>query len=595
MKSWQDIKKFTKVVRLSHKHIVSIWIGYGFSTAIIPYINLFFSAWILNQLIEKQFDDAFRTVLLMALLTLIFSLISKAFYNRSELIQRTASWETDQKLLYKAMMMEYERLEDQKTLDTLRRTRNSINGSGGIDSAIEFAGICCVAVFKILFSLIGLTFMMIQIHTIDIYLIIFIIVLIIFLYLKNIFTKKHGEYLEDLFIGNDRSNAKMSYLCSLYNRADTAKELRLYRMDDLFIRKMGEFENDPTFLNYSKRNGRLFFLSDNFGQLLSFSAYIYVASLAIRSIISIGQVLYMSGIILNAVNAITEFQNAFAQWTHQVSYLNSFHDFLEYPNMHYDGTLPIEKRDDGEYKFEFRNVSFAYPQQEDYILKNVNLTFNLKEKLAIVGMNGAGKTTIVKLLCRLYEPTEGEILLNGINIKKYDYAEYTRIFSVVFQDFALFSFELDENIAGSNQVDEDKLNTVLQRIDMKDRVNSFRDKTHSLLFKDTGDGVNVSGGEAQKLAIARALYKDAPFVILDEPTAALDPISEAEIYENFNTLVENKTTLYISHRMSSCKFCDRIVVMNQGEIAEEGTHEELLNNQKLYAKLWDAQAKYYMQ
>ena len=213
----------------------------------------------------------------------------------------------------------------------------------------------------------------------------------------------------------------------------------------------------------------------------------------------------------------------------------------------------------------------------------------------IVGMNGAGKTTIVKLLCRLYEPTEGEILLNGINIKKYDYAEYTRIFSVVFQDFALFSFELDENIAGSNQVDEDKLNTVLQRIDMKDRVNSFRDKTHSLLFKDTGDGVNVSGGEAQKLAIARALYKDAPFVILDEPTAALDPISEAEIYENFNTLVENKTTLYISHRMSSCKFCDRIVVMNQGEIAEEGTHEELLNNQKLYAKLWDAQAKYYMQ
>lgn len=320
-----------------------------------------------------------------------------------------------------------------------------------------------------------------------------------------------------------------------------------------------------------------------------------MASLAIRSLISIGEVLYISGIILNAVKAITEFQNTFAQWIHQMAYLNTFYDFLKQPNMHYDGTLPIEKRNDGEYEFEFRNVSFAYPQQSEPVLKKVNIKFHLKEKLAIVGLNGAGKTTIVKLLCRLYEPTEGEILLNGINIEKYDYAEYTSIFSVVFQDFALFSFELDENIAGSHEVEEAKLNDVLKRLDMLERVLSFRDATRSLLFKDNGDGVNVSGGEAQKLAIARALYKNAPFVILDEPTAALDPLAEAEIYENFNTLVENKTTLYISHRMSSCQFCDRILVMDQGEISEEGSHEELLQNQKLYAQLWNAQAEYYTQ
>lgn len=593
MKSWQEIKKFTAVVRLSHKRIIWIWMGYGCSSALLPFINLYFSAHILNQLIAGEYEKAFYTVLWMASLTLLFSLISKAFYNRLEVIRHTSIQQTDQKLLYKAMVIEYEQLENQKTMDTLRRTRNSINGSGGMGSAIYHASLCCVALFKIVFSFIAIIFLMIQIHTWDIYLFTFIVVLMIFLYIKNIFAKKHGEYLETLCKGNDRSNAMINYLWSLYYRMDIAKEIRLFQMDDLFIKKSEWIEDDPTFIEFGKKNGKLFFVSDMLGQVLSYSAYIYVASLAIRSIISIGKVLYMSGIILNAVNAITEFQNAFAQWVHQMSYLNAFYDFLKLPNMHYDGTLPIEKRDDGEYVFEFRDVSFAYPQQEDYVLKHVNIKFNLQEKLAIVGMNGAGKTTIVKLLCRLYEPSEGEILLNGINIAKYDYAEYTSIFSVVFQDFALFSYELDENIAGGSEVDKNMLMDVLQRLNIQKRVNSFRDKEHSLLFKDNGDGVNVSGGEAQKLAIARALYKNAPFVILDEPTAALDPISEAEIYENFNTLVENKTTLYISHRMSSCKFCHRILVMENGEIVEEGSHESLLSNQKLYASLWKAQAEYY--
>lgn len=183
--------------------------------------------------------------------------------------------------------------------------------------------------------------------------------------------------------------------------------------------------------------------------------------------------------------------------------------------------------------------------------------------------------------------------LNGIPIENYDYREYTSIFSVVFQDFSLFSYPLDENIACKEQVDKQRAAHILQRLDLWDRVQSFRDREHSLLFTHYGDGVNVSGGEAQKLAIARALYKDAPFVILDEPTAALDPLSEAEIYEHFDHLVEDKTTLYISHRMSSCKFCERIIVMEDGEILEEGSHEELLKKGKRYAQLWHAQAEYY--
>lgn len=593
MKSLQEIRKFTAIVRLSHPHIVWIWIGYGVTSALIPFVNLYFSAVILNQLIDQQHDQAFQTVLIMTVLAMILSFLSKAFYNRQEVIRRTAVQRVDQQLLKKAMSMEYEQLEQQETMDTLRRTRNASNGSGDIGSAIAFVSRCSVALFKILFSLVALIILLIQIHTWDIYLFIFLVVLIIFLMMKNAFARKHGEYLEEMCRGNDHSNALVNYLWQLFYSMDAAKEVRLYHMDSLFQRKNEELQSNPIFLRYARNNGRLLFMGDLLGQFLSFTAYVYVASLALRSKISIGQVLYISGIILNTVKAITDFQHDYAQLRHQLSYLNTFYDFLKLPNMHYEGTLPIEKRDDGEYVFEFVNVSFRYPGQSRDVLKNVNIKFNLKEKLAIVGMNGAGKTTIVKLLCRLYEPTEGEIRLNGINIAKYDYREYTNIFSVVFQDFKLFSYELDENIAGSSRVDEQKLQDVLERLDLVQRVDSFRDARHSLLYKDNGDGVNVSGGEAQKLAIARALYKNAPFVILDEPTAALDPISEAEIYENFDTLVEDKTTLYISHRMSSCKFCHRIIVMEEGEVEEEGTHEELLQNKKRYAALWNAQAQYY--
>lgn len=210
-----------------------------------------------------------------------------------------------------------------------------------------------------------------------------------------------------------------------------------------------------------------------------------------------------------------------------------------------------------------------------------------------MGGNGAGKTTLIKLLCRLYEPTEGYITLNGIDIRKYNYEEYTGIFSVVFQDFHLFSMPLDENVASRVEVDEDRLWKVLEQVSLEERVKKMKDGAKTLLYHNNGEGVDVSGGEAQRIAIARALYKDAPFVILDEPTAALDPIAEAEIYENFNRMVEHKTAVYISHRMSSCKFCDNIVVLEGGEMKETGNHEELLERGGIYAELYETQAQYY--
>ena len=213
--------------------------------------------------------------------------------------------------------------------------------------------------------------------------------------------------------------------------------------------------------------------------------------------------------------------------------------------------------------------------------------------MALVGQNGAGKTTLIKLLCRLYEPTEGTITLNGIDIWKYNYEEYTRAFSVVFQDFAMFSLPVGENIAASSAVDEERAWEVLEEVELAERVRKMKDGLKTQLYNNNGAGVDVSGGEAQRLAIARALYKDAPFVILDEPTAALDPIAEAQIYENFNEMVKNKTAIYISHRMSSCKFCDRIVVLDTGSIAEMGTHDTLLAENGIYVRLYQTQAQYY--
>lgn len=248
-----------------------------------------------------------------------------------------------------------------------------------------------------------------------------------------------------------------------------------------------------------------------------------------------------------------------------------------------------------DYEIEFHDVSFRYPGARQDSLKHVSLKFRIGERLAVVGMNGSGKTTFIKLLCRLYDPTEGEILLNGIDIRLYDYEEYLSLFSVVFQDFRLFSFPLGQNVAADTDFDPEKAKRCLDRAGFRERLSHMPYGLATCLYKDfDADGVEISGGEAQKIALARALYKDAPFIILDEPTAALDPVAEAEIYTSFNDIAGGKTAIYISHRLSSCKFCDEIVVFHEGAIIQRGSHNELVadTNGKYY-ELWHAQAQYY--
>jgi ATP-binding cassette subfamily B protein len=215
--------------------------------------------------------------------------------------------------------------------------------------------------------------------------------------------------------------------------------------------------------------------------------------------------------------------------------------------------------------------------------------------MAVVGMNGSGKTTMIKLLCRLYDPTEGAITLNGIDIKQYDYGEYLSIFSVVFQDFKLFSFSLGQNVAASVDFDGGRAMDSLKKAGLSERGPFMHKGLDTPIYKDfEEDGVEISGGEAQKIALARALYKNAPFIVLDEPTAALDPIAEAEIYSKFDEIVGDKTAIYISHRLSSCRFCDDIAVFHEGELIQRGSHDSLLSDTDgKYYELWNAQAQYY--
>lgn len=282
----------------------------------------------------------------------------------------------------------------------------------------------------------------------------------------------------------------------------------------------------------------------------------------------------------------------------RIPYYRDIQDYVSLENKFETGSIPVEKRNDNEVLLEMENVSFKYPGSDRWALRNVNVSLDMKKRHAVVGLNGAGKTTFILLLCRLYEPTEGRILLNGVDIRKYDYKEYLRLFSVVFQDFQLFAFPLAENVASAEEFDEARVRKCLTMAGFGERLAELEAEGEGLetdVVSVHGQVKHFSGGEQQKIAIARALYNQGSVMILDEPTAALDPISEADIYAHLNDLIQDKTTVFISHRMSSCRFCSDILVFNEGEVVERGTHDELLGLQGLYRSMWDAQAKYYLE
>ena len=336
-------------------------------------------------------------------------------------------------------------------------------------------------------------------------------------------------------------------------------------------------------------------LAEGVTMLPTAAIYLFVCLKSYGGAFGVGLVTQYIGACTYLFTGIKDFMECISRMHGNSEFLDLIFELIDLPNNMYQGSLTTEKRMDNKYEVEFKNVSFKYPGTENYALKNVNVKFTVGEKLAVVGMNGSGKTTFIKLLCRLYDPDEGEILLNGINIRKYRYDEYINIFSVVFQDFKLLGYPLGENVAGRSSYDKEKALRCLKEAGFNNLDDKMKNGLDTYLYKDIDkEGIEISGGEAQKIALARALYKDAPFIILDEPTAALDPIAEAEIYEKFNDIVGGRTAVYISHRLSSCKFCDEIMVFHEGNIVQKGSHAQLLSDKNgKYYELWNAQAQYY--
>lgn len=396
-----------------------------------------------------------------------------------------------------------------------------------------------------------------------------------------------------------KTNRQFTYYDTVANRYEFGKEIRIYREQEMLDENFQEMNRESNgFISQMARNTSLYeggiaIIS----ALLSGIAYLFVALKALIGVFGVGMVVQYVGAINQFTTNFTGFVTTLTTMRQRVNYQRYYFDIIDTKPVKYEGHIPIEKRDDNDYEIEFRNVSFQYPGSNEWALKDFSIKLCIGERMAIVGSNGSGKTTFIKLLCRLYDPTKGEILLNGIDIRKYDYEEYLSIFSVVFQDFCLFSFPLDQNVATSIELDESRVRECLARAGFTERLDSMPDGLQTPLYKDFEEnGVEISGGEAQKIALARALYKDAPFIVLDEPTAALDPIAEYEIYAKFNELVGGKTAIYISHRLSSCRFCNDIAVFDKGQLIQRGNHESLLSEEdSIYAKLWNAQAQYYIE
>jgi len=377
----------------------------------------------------------------------------------------------------------------------------------------------------------------------------------------------------------------------------TGKDVRIYDVKPLIQHEIERDKADREFVVKSTKNSSAGgFASGLSSGLLMTLSYVFVVLRAVSGAFGIGSVAKYASVIYQFTSQLNSAVVVLSEFTLAAHKQKSSMDYMNVPDVLYKGTLPVEKRDDNEYELAFHNVSFKYPGSDEYVLQNVSLSFRIGQRLAVVGMNGSGKTTMIKLLCRLYDPTEGVITLNGIDIKKYRYEEYMRIFSVVFQDFKLFSFSLGQNIAASMDVDKAKAEDCLRQAGFGDRLSTMPQGLDTPLYKDyEPDGIEISGGEAQKIALARALYKDAPFIILDEPTAALDPVAEYEIYSKFNEIVGDKTAIYISHRLSSCRFCDEIVVFDHGAVIQQGSHDALVADEGgKYHELWYAQAQYYV-
>ncbi len=614
--SWKETWKYSlRALKLFYRYRPGLlWIHtfYTVYTALTPFVNIFLSARIIEELSGGR--DPHRLTLLVlltlglaALLSLITSLTRRHFRVEDQYLywlERTIRAD-------KILNMDYALVDDTKIHEKLDTLEQYSSGAGrSLRRVIWFYDMILSGVV----SLFGGFSLSVSLFTSRVpesaggltalnnplFVVLIVGLLIAVTYLAPFFVVKADAVWAKSAGSQNLGNRLFSFYGYLGHRSHKAEDVRLYRQEALCGKynkdKEGTFHSRGYYAMQTRGPVGIYYaVASVFSVIFTGVIYLFVCSKAWAGAFGLGMVTQYISTTSRLSGKVSSLFQVLGQARNHATFLKLNFDFLDIENTMAQGSRHLERLHDTEYTIEFQDVSFRYPGSEQYVLRHISMKFHAGQKIAVVGQNGSGKTTFIKLLCRLYDPTEGVILLNGVDIREYDYQEYLSIFSVVFQDFCLTNFTLGQNVAAKEEYDRAHVEDCLEKAGFEERLRSLPLGTDTYLSKDLSDeGVDMSGGEKQKIALARTLYKDAPFIILDEPTAALDPIAEAEIYSRFNELVENKTAIYISHRLSSCRFCDNILVFHKGSVVQQGSHDSLVQDSDgKYHELWFAQAQYY--
>lgn len=574
----------------------------------IPYIELVLSAYILDSIGQRRsFSEVMAVVAGSLAGILILHFIASSVWNRMEVHCERMYSQYECMIQTRMLDMDFSRIDSPEIKDLRDRINRDKNWGAGIYSVFWQVNAIIFGFMNIIGAVIvGMPVVryLILAKTYQVLFVLLFLLAVVALGTKyRLFFKKKNDRYMFSFLEEEDKEEQFSFSWEFASENGysykNGKDIRIYDSYDLLKR----WTTEPCYSRgYRKRlrdggigNAGIGFMNNVIHRALEGGSYLMVTMIALAGAVSAGNVVRFAGclqkLFVAAYSLSEEIENFALTARKHISTM----EFLELEDEMYKGKLPVEKRSDNEYQIEFKDVSFRYPGSGEYALKHLSMKLKIGEKLAIVGMNGSGKTTMIKLLCRLYDPEEGEILLNGVDIRKFKQEEYRKLFSVVFQDYILFPFKLSQNVAVDVEYDADKVAQCLKGAEFGDRLCTLEEGIETYLDKSYDDsGVEISGGEAQKIAIARAIYKEAPFILLDEPTAALDPLAEYEIYRNFDKIAGDKTAIYISHRLSSCRFCKKIAVFHEGELVQLGSHEELVKEKEgKYYEMWTAQAQYY--
>jgi ATP-binding cassette subfamily C protein len=485
---------------------------------------------------------------------------------------------------HKIFSMPYKHLENP---DILNKKESTIQALVGFDTGIQYI---LDKIFILASTTIAFIGYVTIVSTLSVYILAYLLLSVVVFYYFSLKISKYESAKQLEIWGNDRES---NYYKSLMNDFSYGKDIRIYNLNEWILNKVRQVMGKSISLtkDIRQRYFRFSILEFVLAMIRDGLVYGYLVYLVINNSIQIGDFLMYFATVAGFAQLLNTIIVSVTGIKAQGIHISNVRDFLELVEEDDQGELTVKPP----YNIRFENVCFKYPNTDRLILDKLSITIKHGEKLAIVGENGSGKTTFIKLLTRLYEPTEGAIFINDVNIKHIPKRECYKMFSVIFQDYKILAFSAAENITLEDKTsDPNKLTDSMKKAQVFDKVSSLPKKEDTAMLKNIDDeGVELSQGEKQKIALARALYKDGGIILLDEPTASLSPIAEEQIYRNFNDMTLDKTTVFISHRLASTRFCDKIAFFEKGKVVEYGTHDELMSNKKSYANMYNIQSQYY--